>query len=314
MGFAVKLVREMSQEMIPASVTLPVGLLKCFNVVHYVRTSWHYCRWWKKHTNPDNIFKIVADRGFGYLLGENKAVQFGAQCIYILSCLNDCANEYQKLFRVYLKLEGLVWGYYPVLNKQFWEKDLSSQSIFHAGSLALSFKKTVVFMKLLAKRIYKLVKTLFRLSMLNMDAVEAFSIDASKRKEAVEEVVSNGAKLIDEFSGNAELLVEKLKENSVFIQKILTEGKTGGTAEQLIGYVEGTLKNTHKGGSAVKSLSAGVLDAVVFVVKEVSFGIFSQLGVGTSMPSWLVPSFCIPSAGHNDERFVPKNWITLKRH
>lgn len=313
--FAVNMFRGMIQEMTPASFVLPVGLSKCYSLIHYVRCSWRYSRWWKKNVETDSILKIAVDHGLSHFLEKTKAVQLGAQCIYILKCLNDCVNENIKLYRVYKKLCGVARGHFFKVNEEPWEKNIPSESLWYSIARAVisAVKKTFIYIKMLAYRIYKVVKTLFRLSLLTLDASEAFSTDPVNCRATVHKVISDRAKIIEELSGNAELLVEKLKKNHALIQKILTHGNIGGTAQQLIGFIEGTLDKARKAGAAYQVVESSIGGFLVEVAKDISFGFFSAFGFSESLPNWLVPSSYELHSVPVYTRFIPRNLITYQR-
>ncbi|MBA3603845.1 MAG: hypothetical protein H0W50_09460 [Parachlamydiaceae bacterium] len=312
MGFTVNLVNQLVQEMIPPSVALPKGVMNCCSLLHSLRVYWHHGRQWKKHTNPDNFFKILADRGLPFILGSGTGVKFAAKCIHILRCVTDITHQYAKLYRAYVKIENLIWGYYPVLDETSWHTETSSKSSYISvvGSVTDFFKRKINFIKMLAFRIYKLVKCIFKISMHTMDTVEAASTN---------EIVSSLIRIKDKYPFNegelTELFIEKLKKNRPLIQKIISGLRTDADVDQLIGNLEGKINKAQAVVTTVSKVGNSIFDILAIVVKNLSFGLSSNLGLSSYLPTFLIPPLCLPATASQRDfgRFVPRKWITLEK-
>lgn len=314
MGYAIDLVNKVTQDMLPSSVVLPVGLSAGYSVVHYLHGTWRWYRWGKKHADVDNLFKIAADHGFAFLVGDNKVVQLAAQCVMIVRCISDGADGYVKLFRSYQKLEKVVRGQYPYFEEKPWVKESPVSWISPSGwhSITASLEKAAFYISQMVQRIFKLMQALFTLSMLMLDAVDAFSMSASKRHEAVGEMVSNSSKLINQSAGNAALLLEKLKANRAAIQEILKSSGTGCTAEQLIGGLESIVQKTEGVKGLVNEIDSQATDAMVHYAKVVTFDLFQTIGLAAYIPGWLLPPITTkpPKPKRIYGRYAPTHWVT----
>ncbi len=287
------------QEVNPSSLVLPGALLKCFDALHYIRCSWRCLKFYNKikiaAEDTDNIIKLVAEQGISCLIEERRVVQFCAQVIYVLKCLNAGLDEYNRLYRARNKLLGIVRGYFPIVNegRRPFQRAIP---VSRFDSLVDSLKRQLIYMQVLALKIYKVVKSLFKLSMISMDIVDAFSKDASKRIEIVHEVFDERAVVIDELISNGELFIEKLKKNEAMIQRILTYVNIKGTAQGLISQVESSFNKVQKANKYYQDFESSYGDFLINSMKEVAFGVFSSLGFVDYMPSALIPPISPPTS------------------
>lgn len=320
MTFAVNIVKDLTQEMLPSSVALPSAVHSGISGFHYIYGYWRWFRLGERYMNPDNWFLIAADKGFEYFAGNNRIVQVGAQLLLILTAVNECVTGYIKLYRSYRKLNGAVRGHFPKLEERQWAKSPRSVWISPAFSnrMSTNFNGSAYYVNLVAKRQFKFFRAAFTLCMLQIEAVNAFSLEASKRQEAVGEVFSNAVKFMNQFTDNSALLASKLQKNKVVIQKMLSYVKEGMSADSLISTVETLAKGSEKVSDRMNSVHETASKTFLNVMKDALYGVSHIVGVDDHVRRYFAPE---PPEAKNvgcrfgaseeqNERYAPKHHVT----
>lgn len=316
MSFAVNIVKDLSQEMLPPLVVLPPVLKSGVSVVHFMHGCWRWVRWGKKYSDPDNVFLIAADKGFAYLAGQNQIAQIGAQCLLVLACISDLVTGYIKLFRSYQKLQRAVKGHFPGFEEKPWKKSLSSTwispSLSHGFPTGLG--RTAFYLNRVAGRVFKLLQAVFNVSMLQMEAIDSFSLRAAKRQEAVGEVFSNWVKVVSQFADNSALLSDKLKKKKVLVQKIVSHIGAGLKADDLISAVDYIAQKADGAKEKIKEINTPLAKTICNVGKDVLFNLALTAGHEDKLPAFLIPNLIekkkVPENPRAYGRYAPKHLVT----
>lgn len=321
MNFAVNSVKNLTQEMLPPAVVLPPAIHAGISAFHYIHGCWRWYRWGKRQLDPDNWFLIAADKGFAYLAGQNQIVQAGAQLLLILTAINECATGYIKLFRSYQNLDRAVRGHFPKLEETPWIKSRNSSwiapSVSHKISSALEHYAGYV--NRVAERLFKFFQALFNLCMLQVEAVHCFSLEASKREEAVGEVFTNGMKFVTQFSENTALLTVKLQKKKVIIQKMLSYIKKDLSADEMISIIEVFAQGVERVRNEMDQLHSSAAKTFINVLKDAVYGAAYIAGAGENIRKYFTPQpvevprvenmqLSMPDEGYG--RYAPKKWVT----
>lgn len=321
MNFAVNIVKDLTQEMLPPAVVLPPVLHAGISAFHYIHGCWRWYRWGKRHFDPDNWFLIAADKGFGYLAGENQIIQAGAQLLLILTSINECATGYIKLFCSYQKLDHAVRGHFPKLEKKLWVNFTDSSWISPSFShkIFMSVERSAYYINRLAERLFKFFQAMFTLCMLQVEAINSFSLEESKRQEAVGEVFTNALKFVTQFSDNTALLAVKLQNKRVTIQKMLSYIKEGMSVDGLISSIEALAKGAEKVQNEMNQMHTSAAKIFFNVVKDAFYGVTQIAGVDENIRKHFAPDpvealgvgeAYLPNPKGGYGRYAPTDWVT----
>lgn len=321
MTFTVNIVKDFTHEMLPPSVVLPPVIHSGLSAFHYIHGCWRWYRWGKKHLDPDNWFLIAADKGFGYLAGQNQIIQAGAQLLLIITSINECVTGYIKLFRSYQKLDSAVRGHFPRLEERPWAKSLDSVWISPSFShrIPTYFDHSAYYTNRVAERIFKFFRAMFTLCMLQVEAINSFSLEASKRQEAVGEVFTNAVKFITQFSDNSALLTVKLQKKKVAIQKMLSYIKKGMSADDMISAIGTIAKGAEMVKNEVNQMHTSATNTFFNMAKDALYGVTHIVGASENIRKYFAPDpvdelqvenkgFAKPKEGYG--RYAPKLWVT----
>lgn len=321
MTFAVNIVRELTQDMLPPTVVLPPIVNSGLSTFHYIHGCWRWVRWGKRHLDPDNWLLIAADKGLHSLAGENQFLQAGAQLLLIITSINECVTGYIKLYRSYQKLKQAVWGNFPVLEEKAWAKSLNSSWISASFSHKMSahFGRTVFYINRLAGRLFKFIQEMYTVCMLQVEATNSFSLEASKRQDDTKEVFSNAVKFFAQFTDNTALLATQLQKKKVAIQKIFSYINKNMSADDLISTIETFAKGAEKVNDNISQLHTPAAQTFLNMIKDTLYGATYIAGASESVRKYFIPELVEESMQENGKivkpeegygRFAPKNWVT----
>jgi hypothetical protein len=311
------LIEKTTRELIPPTVILPGALWTIFCAFHYMHRTWRWYRWSKVYANPDNFFKLATGHALNFIAGDNIVLRTAGQCVLIATRILDCIEQQTVLQRSYHKWIEALKGYYPENKKWKWPQ--SETESWASPSTTLYFKQSAYNVtwrtRRIARRTFKLIKNMFKLSMMMMDAIEAFSLSPSTRNEAVSEIFVNSTKCLDRLVENKEELLSKLQNNKGLIGKILTGIGSPYHADHFILHVSNTLAATAKAQQMVNKVNQAANGVLEDLVKQGIFGFMATLGLAKYTPHFLVPALHAPweqSAPQPKEygRYAPVHWVT----
>lgn len=321
MGFAIDAIQNLMFEIVPISNVLPKTLWNGFSVIHGMHRTWRLYRQAEKYTDSSNLFTIFADQGIGVIIRSNNALQFGAQCLMVLRCISDCADGYKEVCRIYQKFLDVLYNQYPRLEEEPWPKNVESKWISPPTlyRLKATLINNVRHVQRIAKGVFKLIEKFFILSMLMLEAADAFSSSSAKGEEASVEVVSNIKKLKTQFNDNTELLLEKLKQNRALIEQLLnlcsvkqTEEDNQSDIDTLINWIEALLKKPNVISEGLTDVDKAGTDLIARTGKDLLFSAANVLGVTDYLPDSLIPP--APNSTSSPEqifdRYIPDKFIT----
>jgi hypothetical protein len=303
---------------------LPEGILRSFTIINKIHWVWRLCRLGERVQN-DNVLDIIAKKGFGILVGDSRLMQVVAQLVLGARRINDCIDGYIELSYAYQKLVDAVKNNYPLFEEKPWDPDISFRWIppSRYNALQTSFEDNVQYVTRITENFFYLNRSLFTLSMLALDAVDAFYLSPSSQQESIEELGPNTMKIIDEFSKDAVFLHEKLIANKELVNRILREGGASFTIDQVINIV-GYLVSGSKSVNNVVEEVAPVTDALSMVgdvlletTKKIASGFAYGLGGSqllNQLPRWIRPKYTPPRSPvkrkEKVERYVPEHTVT----
>lgn len=297
----IKTVNSTTQHLLPTTAYLPTGLWTVFNAIHNVHHTWRWYRWGKVYSNPENFLKLSTGHILNYTIGDNILVRIASQCVLISTRIVDCADHQIALSRAYQRWSDCLQNRFPEPVKVTW--DHANPNILYIHSKRIRH---------IAKRSFKLISQMFKLSMGLMDAVEAFSLSPTTRNEAINEVFVNGTQFLDKLSENKQALIEKLKQNKPIIEKILVGIGASYSTDQFIERISKTLTKVNNVNQAIKKVDQFANGFFKDFLKQGIFGFMSALGLADYCPDSLVPlpDKYAPATGKKYGRFAPVHWVT----
>ncbi|MBA3237757.1 MAG: hypothetical protein H0T62_05315 [Parachlamydiaceae bacterium] len=320
MGFATDAVKNLMFEIVPVSNVLPEVLWNGFSVIHNVQRSWILYRQAEKYSDPANYFNILQDQGVGIIIRNNDALKFGAQCLMILRCVSECVDGYKEVCRVYQNFLDVIHNQYPRLDEEPWHKEVEFNWISppELHRLKSTLKNNIQYIQRIAKCLFKLVEKFFILSLLMLEAADAFSLSPEKVEEASVEVISNVKKLTNQFADNTEFLLEKLKQDRSIIENLLsmcpinqTEEENQNTIDAVIESIETIVRKTKVINKEIKEIDNEATELIIRVGKDILFSAATIFGCTELLPDSLIP----PSPSSTPKkltyaRFIPDRLIT----
>lgn len=313
MQSATEAVTTLMFEIVQPSNVLPTVLWEGFSIIHGIRRAWRLYNQAEKFSNPENLFTILADQGIATIIGGNKSLQFGAQCLMVLRCASDCADGYQEVSRVYQEFLDVMNNQYPLLEEEPWIKQTDSQLI---SPLALhqvksTLKNNAQHIERVAGSFFEVVGKFFVLSMHMLEATDSFSCDYS-----AEEVASNLKKLKPRLLDNTECLLEKIKKDRLLVEKLLQlysikDEDSQAAIDTLIESLEAAVQKANAINEEIDQIDNDTTNLVIRAGKEVLFSAFSVLGITSYMPDSLrLPTPNTTPKKETYARYIPDRLIT----
>ncbi|MBA2726677.1 MAG: hypothetical protein H0U49_00690 [Parachlamydiaceae bacterium] len=313
-------VQQSTAQLLPDTPTLPSIIRSAYSGLHWIHCRWHWYRQGKTYLNPDNFLKLVSGHALNFWVGDSRYVRLAAQCVMVSNCILECVREQSSLNRSYRKLIDAVFQRHPTITSHKWNKKPISRFISPSTSQRIYswLFEVEQYFRTVGYRIATFVKHFFKLSMVTIDAVDAFSLNPEIGNRAVNEFFVNGNNCLDAIANNREEFIAKLTENKEVIDCVLKTIGTNYKAEQFIGYVDKTVAKVESASNTLGSVNKAIGYGVTESLKTLFFLVMSTVGAADAVPDRFVPTY--GALNHNTElkngeaRYAPVCRLNKDKH
>lgn len=302
-------------EVIPPAIAVPAALLAAVAISYKFNRFWRWLRLSLLWSNPDNFVQLAAGSGVNLLLGDRTPVRVAALMVWVPSRVVDCADNYNKLGKAYVKWVEAIRGDYPRRPKVRWVRSPKGRLLPPAWETTL--KEKGICIRIRVQRVIvqtvKVGKRVILLSVSGVDVVEALSLKEGICNRAVSELLLDGTNAIHRIAKQKGVVQRKLEENRPLVDRLLKWVGASYSTEGLIDCVETALDGINvvdQGVTAVTSIGNGFFEDLR---NHAILGVFSILGIPEKVPEKFLPiSFEERfSGGKASEQYVP-DWMVTK--
>lgn len=283
--------RHAAAVVVPPAVVIPAFLLLGVTVLYRFHRFWRWIRIGSLWANPDNFIQLTAGAGVNLLFGDKLPLRVAALMVWIPSRVVACVTEHNKLVHAFQKWKEAIRGDFPRLPSIRWIS--SSKGRRMSPSIEFFLREHAVIGRWRISRVikatYKLVRRMFILSMVSVDALEALSLKKESCDRAVNEFFVDGANAIERIARERDFVQLKLEEGRPVINKLLKQMGTHYTVDRLVKSVSTAMDGiaaVDRGIKDVKAFGGGI---VVDLGKQAAATLFSLLGEADKIPVGLQP-------------------------
>lgn len=235
-----------AHDLCPAQARLPPLIWSAFTAFNQVHSIWRWYRRAELYRNPDNFSQLLAGHAINRIFGDVFILRVAAQCLLIATRILQCVQQQASLYREGERFIDALSGRFPAPVSVFWTKEQKS------GWLSPS---TVHWWKITSGNLWNRIariafcalhfgKKAFTLSMLIMDAADAFYLSPSTRNEGIHEGFVNVIKWLNTIVDQKEELLAGISQNREIIEKIIdkspfTYTQLHDTVARALGNAEG---------------------------------------------------------------------------
>lgn len=315
-----KVVQQSTAQLLPATPALPSIIRSVYSGFHWLHGHWHWYRQGKTYLNPDNFLKLVSGHTLNFFIGDNRFVRAAAQCVMVANCITRCVEEHASLNRSYRKLVDALFQRHPPITIHKWNKKPISKFISPSTSQRIYSLLFEVehYLRTVGFRIATFAKHFFKLSMVTLDAVDAFSLNPETGSRAVNEFFVNGNNCLDAIANNRDEFIEQLTDNKEVIDCVLKTIGTSYKSEQFIDYVDRSLSKAETASNVIGSVNKTVGKVVSESLKSLFFLVMNTVGVSSAVPDRFVPTYGVFDIGkdtkNGEARYAPVCRINKNRH
>lgn len=266
-----------------APSVLPEGVSRSFAFINKVHWIWRMWRIGQEY-RESSLTTVLAITAFQITFKNSELVERIAQFALGTRRLLACADGVADFYYAYVRLKEIIRDDFPT-----YEPKLGLIESIEQGKLLPQLEKRYErvsrYVQDVAKGIFELACRSFILSMLTLDAIDAFYLSPASRAEAMEKLPKNVDESLKLLKKDLEVILKKLESNREFLNWVLREGRTGFEVSDVI-----------NGVNAVLSVSI-VVDTVVETVKTAGEGLLDGFFKMIS-PSTLMTEKSIVSASN----------------
>jgi hypothetical protein len=312
MDLLINAVAVTTRQMVPTTVIIPKIIWSGFNGLFFIHRMWRWFRCGSIYKNPDNFFKLATGHGLNFVVGGSIITRASAQLVLIITRIIECVERQNSFVRSYQKLLNALKDNYPAC--PYKKETLKTLGGIFSPSTYSNVKFHMIhgwnYVTRVAKRLYKLAKSAFKLSMHLMDAVYAFSLSPATANEGINQLFVNGTKTLDLLANNKEDLLQKLKDHRGLLDTLFKKIGSNYQAENFIAHISKVLQIAKSTQQAAKKIDHHGSE----VLKHGALGFLGGLGFAQLTPHCLIPSREAPWEGPFEdipkERFAPVDWVT----
>lgn len=272
----------------PSGMHLSVGAQRALPMFNFLHRIWSYWRRGKLYAN--HFGKMMAGHALNAVAGDNRWLQIAAQCVLIAQRILTCVEQQVKVWRSCHKLSDAFFNRYPSAITRKWSKQSSAFLSPSSARWWLEFFIAVyMYLKILIWRILRLIYHFFKLSMVTMDAIEAFSFSPEKCHEAITELFVNSSDCVDKSARNGQRILDMLKEHKPIVESVFSSLGSSWSVDHIIESAGQRVNSLHEVNQSVQTFGSTVESVIGDIGKNSLFGLTSAFGMSRLVPDSLLP-------------------------